>query len=68
MLAGLSIPRLLTILANANRLYCGHENAIEVFEIATPGHGGAERIKTSSSKRDKGGQKGTSASTSEYED
>jgi hypothetical protein len=40
------------------RLYCGHENAIEVFDIATPGHGGSERIKTSSAKRDKGGQKG----------
>ena len=67
MLAGLSILRCVTHLADDNRLYCGHENAIEVFEIATPGHGGAERIKTSSSKRDKGGQKGTSASTSEDE-
>jgi len=44
--------------ADLGRLYCGHENAIEVFDIATPGHGGSERIKTSSTKRDKGGQKG----------
>jgi hypothetical protein len=42
------------------RLYCGHENAIEVFDISVPGHGGSERIKTSSTKRDKGGQKGES--------
>lgn len=42
-------------------MYCGHENAIEVFDIATPGHGGSERIKTSSTKRDKGGQKGTAS-------
>jgi hypothetical protein len=44
--------------ADGLRLYCGHENAIEVVDIATPGHGGSERIKTSSAKRDKGGQKG----------
>ena len=42
------------------RLYCGHENAIEVLDVAAPGHGNGERIKTSRTKGDKGGQKGAS--------
>jgi len=53
-----AVPSAQQALADINRLYCGHENAIEVFDIATPGHGGSERLKTSSTKRDKGGQKG----------
>ena len=62
MQAGASIVTLNLGLADIDRLYCGHENAIEVFDIASPGHGGSERIKTSSTKRDKGGQKGKSSS------
>lgn len=58
MPAGMSVLRQLESVIDGNRLYCGHENAIEVFDIATPGHGTSERIKTSSAKRDKGGQKG----------
>jgi hypothetical protein len=40
------------------RLYCGHENAIEVLDIASPGYDSGERIKTTLTRRDKGGQKG----------
>lgn len=44
------------VLAN-DRLYCGFENAIEVFDVLNPGEG--ERIKTTFSRRERGGQKGT---------
>lgn len=42
------------------RLYCGHENAIEVLDISAPGYDSSERLKTTQSRGDKGGQKGTS--------
>ncbi|CAD6582384.1 MAG: hypothetical protein TREMPRED_003271 [Tremellales sp. Tagirdzhanova-0007] len=40
------------------RLYCGHENAIEVLDFASPGPDASERLKTVSTKREKGGQRG----------
>ena len=43
------------------RVYGGHENAIEVLDIANPGHNTSERLKTSFSRKEKGGQKGESA-------
>ena len=41
-----------------NRLYCGHENAIEVLDFANPGYDTMERLKTVSTRREKGGQRG----------
>ncbi|WVR04557.1 hypothetical protein IAU60_001564 [Kwoniella sp. DSM 27419] len=51
-------PHSLTFNPAADRLYCGFENAIEVFDIANPGHDTSERLKTIQSKRERGGQKG----------
>lgn len=42
-----------------SRLYCGFENAIEVFDVLNPGEG--ERIKTTFTRRERGGQKGEGA-------
>ncbi|KAK8846832.1 hypothetical protein IAR55_005920 [Kwoniella newhampshirensis] len=44
--------------STSSKLYCGYESAIEVFDIANPGHNTSERLKTAFTKRDKGGQKG----------
>ncbi|ORY27763.1 hypothetical protein BCR39DRAFT_537048 [Naematelia encephala] len=41
----------------ATKLYCGHESAIEVLDIASPGEAG-ERWKTSYTRKEKGNQKG----------
>lgn len=43
------------------RLYCGFENAIEVFDVATPGYDSSDRLKLGLTRREKGGQRGTSA-------
>ena len=40
------------------RLYCGFENAIEVFDITRPGYGTSDRVKTSFTRKERGGQKG----------
>ena len=40
------------------RLYCGHENAIEVLDITNPGYDSTERLKTVPTRREKGGQRG----------
>jgi hypothetical protein len=40
------------------RLYCGFENAIEVFDVSHPGYGNSDRIKTSFTRKERGGQKG----------
>jgi hypothetical protein len=43
-------------LSSFSRLYCGFENAIEVFEVSRPGEG--RRIHTTPSKKSKDGLKG----------
>lgn len=47
-----------------NRLYCGFENAIEVFDVATPGYDSSDRLKLGLTRREKGGQRGASAASS----
>ncbi|WVQ97961.1 hypothetical protein IAU59_005081 [Kwoniella sp. CBS 9459] len=51
-------PHSLAFNPSATKLYCGFENAIEVFDVASPGYDNAERLKTVYAKREKGGQKG----------
>lgn len=53
-------PHSIAFNTTADRMYCGFENAIEVFDVATPGYGTATRIKTTFTRREKGGQKGQS--------
>ncbi|KAK1926502.1 putative guanyl nucleotide binding protein [Papiliotrema laurentii] len=40
------------------KVYCGHESAIEVLDIANPGYDTSERLKTSLSRKETSGQKG----------
>ncbi|GMK57602.1 hypothetical protein CspeluHIS016_0404360 [Cutaneotrichosporon spelunceum] len=42
----------------ANKLYCGFENAIEVFDFASPGYDSGERLKLGLTRKEKGGQRG----------
>ncbi|BEI80549.1 hypothetical protein CcaverHIS002_0110780 [Cutaneotrichosporon cavernicola] len=42
----------------ADKLYCGFENAIEVFDIASPGYDTGERLKLGLTRKEKGGQRG----------
>ncbi|OCF40921.1 hypothetical protein I317_05280 [Kwoniella heveanensis CBS 569] len=51
-------PHSLAFNPTASKLYCGFENAIEVFDVASPGYDTAERLKTVYARREKGGQKG----------
>ncbi|WVF69918.1 hypothetical protein IAT40_004702 [Kwoniella sp. CBS 6097] len=51
-------PHSLVFNPAATKLYCGFENAIEVFDVASPGYDNADRLKTVYAKREKGGQKG----------
>ena len=41
-------------------MYAGHENAIEVLDIADPGPDTSERLKTTSTRKERDGQKGKS--------
>ncbi|KAK4689831.1 telomerase Cajal body protein 1, partial [Tremellales sp. Uapishka_1] len=50
-------PHSLAFNSTATKLYCGHENAIEVIDVSTPGDN-SERLKTTITRRGKGGQKG----------
>ncbi|KAG5338320.1 hypothetical protein C0989_007558 [Termitomyces sp. Mn162] len=49
-------PHSLAFDLTAERLYCGFEDAIEVFDISRPGHG--TRLPTTPSKKSKDGLKG----------
>lgn len=49
--------------ATRRRLYCGFEDAIEVFDINCPGEG--IRLATTPSKKSRDGLKGTTARSSE---
>ncbi|KZV94989.1 WD40 repeat-like protein [Exidia glandulosa HHB12029] len=49
-------PHSMAFNCTADKLYCGHRDAIEMFDIQYPGEG--ERIKTSSSKKSKSGMRG----------
>ena len=51
-------------LNSPSSLYCGFEKAIEVFDIAQPGHNTSERLKVANTKKEKGGQKGRYIGTS----
>lgn len=51
-------PHSLCFNPTITRLYCGHENAIEVLDFANPGYDTMERLKTVSTRREKGGQRG----------
>ncbi|WWC59351.1 uncharacterized protein I303_101903 [Kwoniella dejecticola CBS 10117] len=51
-------PHSLAFNPTATKLYCGHENAIEVFDIASPGYDQGERLKLVYAKKEKGGQRG----------
>lgn len=44
------------MLLNFTRLYCGFEDAIEIFDVQRPGEG--ERLSTTPSKKSKDGLKG----------
>lgn len=46
----------MTFSLDATRIYCGHEDAIEVFDVSRPGEG--KRIATTPSKKSKDGLKG----------
>ncbi|KLT44114.1 WD40 repeat-like protein [Cutaneotrichosporon oleaginosum] len=43
---------------SADKLYCGFENAIEVFDVASPGYDNGERLKLGLTRKEKGGQRG----------
>ena len=47
------------MLSNLARLYCGFEDAIEIFDVQRPGEG--ERLPTTPSKKSKDGLKGERA-------
>ncbi|KAF8962199.1 WD40-repeat-containing domain protein [Flammula alnicola] len=49
-------PHSLTFNLTAQKLYCGFEDAIEVFDLSQPGEG--TRLRTTSSKKSKDGLKG----------
>ncbi|KAI0772312.1 WD40-repeat-containing domain protein [Trametes elegans] len=49
-------PHSLAFNPNANRLYCGYEDAIEVFDVHFPGEG--TRLHTTPSKKSRDGLKG----------
>ncbi|KAI0944727.1 hypothetical protein AcW1_002366 [Taiwanofungus camphoratus] len=49
-------PHTLSFNATANKLYCGFENAIDVFDIHVPGQG--TRLHTTPSKKSRDGLKG----------
>ncbi|WRT64862.1 uncharacterized protein IL334_001798 [Kwoniella shivajii] len=51
-------PHSLAFNSTATKLYCGYENAIEVFDVASPGYDQGERLKLVYAKKEKGGQKG----------
>nr|XP_031861950.1 uncharacterized protein CI109_002780 [Kwoniella shandongensis]KAA5529022.1 hypothetical protein CI109_002780 [Kwoniella shandongensis] len=51
-------PHSMAFNATSSKLYCGFENAIEVFDVATPGYNSSERLKIAFTRREKGGQKG----------
>ncbi|WWC67852.1 uncharacterized protein I206_101769 [Kwoniella pini CBS 10737] len=51
-------PHSLAFNSSATKLYCGHENAIEVFDIASPGYDQGDRLKLVYAKKEKGGQRG----------
>ncbi|CED85601.1 Guanine nucleotide-binding protein [Phaffia rhodozyma] len=50
-------PHCMAFNTSATKLYCGFQNAIEVFDLSRPGDAG-ERLHTSPSKKTKSGQKG----------
>lgn len=41
-----------------SRLYCGFENAIEVFDVSSPGYDMGDRLKLGLTRKEKGGQRG----------
>ncbi|KAF7759839.1 hypothetical protein Agabi119p4_11534 [Agaricus bisporus var. burnettii] len=49
-------PHSMTFNPTATKIYCGHEDAIEVFDVSQPGNG--VRIPTTPSKKSKDGLKG----------
>ncbi|KAL7418614.1 hypothetical protein Q5752_007072 [Cryptotrichosporon argae] len=51
-------PHSLAFDPTGTKLYCGFENAIEVFDVSRPGYDQGERIRTTYTRREKGGQKG----------
>ncbi|WVW78569.1 hypothetical protein I302_100525 [Kwoniella bestiolae CBS 10118] len=51
-------PHSLAFNHTSTKLYCGYENAIEVFDISSPGYDQGERLKLVYAKKEKGGQKG----------
>ncbi|KAF8158641.1 WD40-repeat-containing domain protein [Mycena galopus ATCC 62051] len=51
-------PHSLVFNLSATKLYCGFEDAIEVFDVGSPGAGKATRIHTSPSKKSRDGLKG----------
>ncbi|WWC86988.1 uncharacterized protein L201_001869 [Kwoniella dendrophila CBS 6074] len=51
-------PHSLAFDPTATKLYCGFENAIEVFDVSSPGYDQGERLKLVRAKKEKGGQRG----------
>ncbi|RXK39047.1 hypothetical protein M231_03671 [Tremella mesenterica] len=51
-------PHSMAFNTSATKLYCGFQNAIEVFDVAMPGYDTSDRIKTSFNKKDPGAQRG----------
>ncbi|EJD52439.1 WD40 repeat-like protein [Auricularia subglabra TFB-10046 SS5] len=49
-------PHCIAFNCTATKIYCGHRDAIEAFDIHMPGDG--ERLRTTASKKAKGGLKG----------
>ncbi|ODO09066.1 hypothetical protein I350_02665 [Cryptococcus amylolentus CBS 6273] len=51
-------PHSLAFNTSTTKIYCGFQSAIEIFDVANPGHGTSARLKTSASKASKDGQRG----------